>query len=103
LLDAQHIELLETCRYIQSHLETDPLQSWYFRQKLNELVSLLREHDHVEACTLQQRGQELPPILRIQRAHARQEIEALACNSRLGQLDPSITQRLLCNWIQYHF
>lgn len=101
-LDAQHIELLEMCRSMQFELERDEPQNWAFRQRLDEFVCLLREHDDAEVTALQQRGQNLPRKLCSQWASALQAIETLARSPQSEKLDPVKTQRTLCNWIQFH-
>ena len=103
LLDAQHIELLEMCRSIRFTLEHGHSQDWAFRQRLNELAFLLREHDDAEACVLQQRGQKLAQDLCIQRASALHDIEKLASNFQPKKFDTAVMQHTVCRWIQYHF
>lgn len=103
VLDAQHIELLEMCRSIQSDLEQGGAQGWAFQQRLDEFVFLLREHDCAEASALRLRGQDLPHGLRMQRAQALRDIEALAGQSPSQPFDPAMARHMLCRWIQYHF
>ncbi|GGH63930.1 hypothetical protein GCM10010975_30220 [Comamonas phosphati] len=103
LLDAQHIELLEICRSMQSDLEREGPQGWTFLQRLDEFAFLLRAHDAAEASALRRRGQDLPYGLHAQRASALRDIEALASNSHSEKFDPVVMQYVLCGWIQYHF
>ena len=103
LLDAQHIELLELCRSIQSDLERGCLESWAFLQRLNEFAFLLREHDYAESHVLRLRGQSLSHDQNMQRASALRDVEELASNAHQKKLDPTVTQHKVCCWIKYHF
>lgn len=103
LLDAQHIELLEMSRSIQSDLKWRDPQNWALRQRLDEFVFLLREHDIAEAKVLHQRGQDLSHDVQSLRAVALKAIEKLSHDTQAEKFDPIMTQRVLLGWIQYHF